>query len=259
MDHSRLDHPRDRFLTVFGRKPVLEALEDPRLTVDKVVLAHTAQGDIIDHIEREAARQRVPVTRVAPAQVNRLSRNAQQDQGAVADVQAPRMGSLQGWLTDRGTREARRRARLLLLDGVTTPANVGMILRVATAAGLEGVVLPRQGCPEVGPLVIKASAGVAFFAPILRVGTAAEAAEVLIEHGFDVVALRMDAAENLYAADWRGPVCFVLGNETHGVSDAVAAHVTRGCHIPMAGGVESLNVATAAAVVAFELRRRADA
>lgn len=251
-----MDHPRDRFLTVFGRKPVLEALEDPRLQVDKVVLAHNAAGESVEQIVSAANRRGISVERASPGQVNRLSRSAQQDQGAVADIRAPRMAALQTWLTDKDTREARRGARLLLLDGITTPANVGMILRVATAAGLEGVILPRLGCPEVGPLVVKASAGVAFFAPILRVATPREACDLLLDAGFDLVSLRMDASESLYEAEWRGPVCFVLGNETRGVSPTVSALVTRGCRVPMEGGVESLNVATAAAVVSFELMRR---
>ena len=70
-------------------------------------------------------------------------------------------------------------ARVLVLDRLTNPANVGMILRSATAAGLDGVLLPRRGLPAIDPLVVKASAGVAFRAPVLRAATVEEGCAAL--------------------------------------------------------------------------------
>jgi 23S rRNA (guanosine2251-2'-O)-methyltransferase len=146
--------------------------------------------------------------------------------------------------------------QVLLLDGITTPANVGMILRTATAAGIDGVVVPRRGVASVDPMVVKASAGVAFRAPILKVGTAGEAADLLSAAGFHLVGLAADGPSTLFEAQWPEHVCFVLGSETAGVGDEVADRVRSWVSIPMSGGVESLNVSAAAAVVCFELVRR---
>jgi 23S rRNA (guanosine2251-2'-O)-methyltransferase len=159
--------PKDRFLTVYGRKPVLEALADTGLEVDKVILADTARGPGATEIQQAAKAAGVPVQRASAHRVKVLAGNGKQDQGVLADVVAPRMRSLAAALEDR-----RPPARVLLLDGITTPANVGMILRTATAAGLEGVVVPRRGVAALDPLVVKASAGVAFRAPVLRCGSA---------------------------------------------------------------------------------------
>lgn len=87
-----------------------------------------------------------------------------------ADVEAPAMRSIEEHLERIGEGPS----LLLALDDVTTPANVGMILRTATVLGWDGVILPRCGCPEIGPLVSKASACVAFRAPILRCAELAE-------------------------------------------------------------------------------------
>ena len=239
-------HPRDRYITVYGRKPVLEALQDASLEVEKVLVARGAHGGIVGDIVKAARARGVPLHRVTPGEVTRLSRNGRQDQGAVADVRAQRMRPLEAFVE-----AAPARSVVLLLDGITTPANVGMLLRTATAAGLDGVVLPRVGCPEVSPLVVKASAGVAFRAPILRAPTAAGAAQLLVGAGFELVGLRADAEATVFDFDWPARTALVLGNETAGVSPAVAAHVTRWARIPMANGVESLNVAVAGAVVAF--------
>jgi 23S rRNA (guanosine2251-2'-O)-methyltransferase len=131
-----------------------------------------------------------------------------------------------------------------------------MILRTATAAGIDGVVVPRRGVASIDPLVVKASAGVAFRAPLLKVATAAEAAQALAAAGFHLVGLAADGPSSLFAATWPEHVAFVLGSETSGVGADVAKHVRSWVSIPMAGGVESLNVAAAAAVVCFELVRR---
>jgi 23S rRNA (guanosine2251-2'-O)-methyltransferase len=145
---------------------------------------------------------------------------------------------------------------VLVLDGLTTPANVGMILRTATAAGVDGIVVPRRGVASIDPLVVKASAGVAFRAPILKAFTAGEAVAALKAHGFHVVGLDAGGDDDLFTAHLPDPVAFVLGSETAGLSADVAALVDSWVSIPMAAGVESLNVAAAGAVVCFELVRR---
>lgn len=246
-----MSHPRDRYITVYGRNPVLEALEDSSVKVDKVLLARGLRGPVIKAIARAAKTQKIQLTRVDTAQINRISRNSRQDQGVVADVIAPHMGSLTDQLETVGAKAA-----VLLLDGITTPGNVGMILRSATAAGLDGIVLPRHGSPEVGPLVIKASAGVAFRAPIWRTATAFEAVEALKAAGFTLVGLAGDAEATLFEAPFPDRVAFVLGNETTGMSPEVLAEIDMPLSIPMQAGVESLNVAAAATVLAFEVQRR---
>ncbi|MGW5052907.1 TrmH family RNA methyltransferase [Actinokineospora sp. NPDC004072] len=241
--------PKDRFLTVYGRKPVLEALADRSLSIDKVLLADNARAP---EILRAARERGVAVHRATAQRVKVLAGNGKQDQGVLADVVAPRMRSLTSAMS------APPRT-VLLLDGITTPANVGMILRTATAAGIGGIVVPRRGVAGLDPLVVKASAGVAFTAPVLRCYTAAEAAEALRSAGYPLVGLAADARRTVFAAELPGRCAFVLGGETHGVSPEVSALVTDWVSIPMAGGVESLNVASAAAVLCFELVRRSQA
>ncbi|CAM3452571.1 RNA methyltransferase [Kibdelosporangium persicum] len=243
--------PKDRFVTVYGRKPVLEALGDATLQVDKVVLADTARGPAAREILDAASARGVEVQRASAHRVKVLAGNGKQDQGVLADVVAPRMKLLSDALS--GPRPPRG---VLVLDGITTPANVGMILRTATAAGMGGIVVPRRGVASIDPLVVKASAGVAFHAPVLRCATAAEAAELLRSSGYPLFALDAGAPTSLFSASLPPKAAFVLGSETAGVTPEVREHVTSWLSIPMRGGVESLNVASAAAVLCFEHLRR---
>ncbi|MFM6849891.1 MAG: TrmH family RNA methyltransferase [Terrabacter sp.] len=248
--------PKDRFITVYGRNPVHEVLLDDDLRVDKVVIAEGARGSGLREIQQAARRRRVDVQYASAERVKKLAGNGRQDQGVFADVVAPRMRPLEAALGADGAGGLRT---VLVLDGVTTPANVGMILRSATAAGVDGIVVPRRGVASIDPLVVKASAGVAFRAPILKVFTAAEAVSALKAVGFHVVGLDAGGDDDLFTAHLPEPVAFVLGSETAGLSPDVAELVDSWVSIPMAAGVESLNVSAAAAVVCFELVRRSRA
>jgi 23S rRNA (guanosine2251-2'-O)-methyltransferase len=245
--------PKDTFVTVYGRKPVLEALRDPELAVDKVILAEGADRDAVRQFT-EAARARGLVLQRATAQrVKVLAGNGRQDQGVLADVVAPRMRPVEHFLAGL---DPAADARVLVLDGLTNPANVGMILRSATGAGLDGVLLPRRGVPAIDPLVVKASAGVAFHAPVLRSRTAVDGVAALAEAGFVLFGLDGAARESLFEAELPGRIALVVGGETDGLTDDVRAELHGTLTIPLASGVESLNAACAATVACFELARR---
>lgn len=236
-------------MTVYGRMPVLEALLDESLAVDKVVLARSAHGPSVDDVVEAARRRGVRVERADATRVTRLSRNGRHDQGVVADIVAPGLADLGAWAASPGAD-----VDVVVLDGVTNPANVGLVLRVATAAGMA-VALPRQGSPDLGPLVVKASAGVAFRATVLRCPNAADGCRTLAASGWSIIGL--DAAASATIWEPLPPrVALVLGGETGGVGPAVEAQLDDRRSIPLEAGVDSLNVATAAAVAVFELRRQ---
>jgi 23S rRNA (guanosine2251-2'-O)-methyltransferase len=245
--------PKDTFITVYGRMPVLEVLQDVALAVDKVVVAEGSRGDSVDRIRDLARRRGIEVRTASAHRVKVLAGNGKHDQGVLADVVAPRMALVDDFVQRPAGGGS---DTVLVLDGVGNPSNVGMILRTATAAGLAGVVLPRVGSPGVDPLVVKASAGVAYRAPILRCRTAADGVRALKEAGWRVVGLDGGAPDDLYATALPAATAFVLGNETEGVSQEVAGLVDTWVSIPMANHVESLNVSGAAAIVSFELLRR---
>jgi 23S rRNA (guanosine2251-2'-O)-methyltransferase len=158
------------------------------------------------------------------------------------------MTPLEEFVRTRG----KRPTNVFLLDGVTNPGNVGMILRTATGAGFDGVILPRAGTPHVGPLVIKASAGIAFQAPIVNTSTAKAAVDLLRSAGYHVYGLSARSPESLFKAELAPRAVYVLGGETNGITVSTDSDL----QIPLHAGVESLNVAVAAAVVAFEVTNR---
>lgn len=251
-DDDAMASPRERYLTIHGRKPVLEALE-AGVAVARIHLADNAGGDVVDRLLAAAKARGVQVQRASPKRVSSISRNPKQDQGVVADVAAPRMQTLMAFLEQRTGRH--HATTVLVLDGIHNPANLGMILRSATAAGLDGIVVPDAGTAEIGPLVVKASAGVAFHAPILRIDRAEYALAQLTDDRFEVVAVDAGGPA-LFDAEFGERVALVLGNESTGIGPDAREYCSTTVSLPLHNGVESLNVAAAAAVVSYEIARR---
>lgn len=141
---------------------------------------------------------------------------------------------------------------VVLLENIQDPGNLGALVRVAAAAGVAAVCLSR-GCAEAwSPKCLRGGQGAHF--------------QVTIHEGVDlpdyargfagaIHAASLEATESLYALDLRGRVGFAFGNEGAGLSAELCA-AARPFRIPMPGRVESLNVATAAAVCLFERVRQ---
>ncbi|HEY8497918.1 MAG TPA: RNA methyltransferase [Limnochordales bacterium] len=148
---------------------------------------------------------------------------------------------------------------VVLLEGVQDPGNVGTILRSAAAAG-AGAVLLDGACADLGhPKTLRTSAGAMFRVPAARLGEPgglARVAGALRERGWDVLGLDPHRGRPYYTQALDGPVALVVGGEARGISPELAACCNGFLTIPMARGVESLNVAAATAVVLFEVARQ---
>jgi len=142
------------------------------------------------------------------------------------------------------------------LDGLQDPGNVGALARVAEAAGAASLVCFPGTVRTNHPRALRASAGSLLRLPAARLdleGLAARTATV------PWIGLDAHRGEDLYQASWPGSAILVAGAEGSGISAAAEARVARWLRIPTSPAVESLNVATAVAVVLFELRRRSPA
>lgn len=141
----------------------------------------------------------------------------------------------------------------LLLDAVQDAGNVGALLRTAAAAGVHDVLL-GPGCAGAWtPRVLRAAQGAHFALAIREQSDLAAFLEAYA--GTSVAAVAHDG-HSLYALDFAGPTAWLFGNEGAGIAPALMARVGRRATIPLAKGSESLNVATAAAVCLFEMRRQ---
>jgi 23S rRNA (guanosine2251-2'-O)-methyltransferase len=151
--------------------------------------------------------------------------------------------------------------RLVILDGVEDPQNVGALARVAEGSGVKGMVLSKRRAPPLSPALARASAGAIEWLPVARVTNLARAIKYLKKNGFWVVGADVSATESLYGVPdhvLQGDLAVVLGAEGKGLRPEVKKLVDHPVRIDMQGQVASLNVAAAGAVLLFELLRRAE-
>jgi 23S rRNA (guanosine2251-2'-O)-methyltransferase len=145
---------------------------------------------------------------------------------------------------------------LLALDSVLDPQNLGAILRSAEAAGVEGVILPAHRTAPLSPAAIKASSGASEHLAICRVAGLPSAISEVKRAGLWCAALDPRGEMAPWEFDLRQPVCLVVGGEGPGLHRLVRERCDVRLRLPMAGRLESLNVAAAAAVLLFEVVRQ---
>ncbi len=147
---------------------------------------------------------------------------------------------------------------LLLTDGVVNPTNLGAMVRTAAGLGVDGLVLDPVSCDPLYRRASRVSMGASFTFPWTRVPDLVATIAMLKSSGFGVVAIQLTPrAVDLHDVPALRPVALVMGNEGYGVSEPVLEQADVVAQIPMHRGVDSLNVAAAAAVACWEITRRA--
>ena len=145
----------------------------------------------------------------------------------------------------------------LLLDGVQSPFNVGSIVRSAAAYRVEHLYLAGPTASPAGAKAAKVALGTERYLSWSAFERGADAADVARDDGFTVVGLELaDSALPIHQLSAGPDICLAIGNEDHGLSPATLAACDTVVFIPLTGRVGSLNVATAAAIALYELRRQ---
>jgi 23S rRNA (guanosine2251-2'-O)-methyltransferase len=145
---------------------------------------------------------------------------------------------------------------LLLLDEITDPHNLGACLRTADAAGVTAVVAPRRRAAGLTPAARKVASGAADSVPFIQVPNLAEAMTRISAAGVRILGAAAESPCSVYESDLTPPVALVLGSEDRGLRRLIRERCDALVRLPMAGVVESLNVAVAAGICLFESRRQ---
>ena len=139
---------------------------------------------------------------------------------------------------------------------IADPSNAGALLRCAEGAGASEVVFAGNCVDPWGPKAVRASAGSVFRLPPRREPDAAAFLQNLRQSDRQVIATASNRGNPYYEFSYDNGAVILMGNETHGLPEAIEGCVTDWVHIPLSGGTESLNVAMAAAIICFEARRQ---
>lgn len=219
--------------------------------IERILVARElAPSGILGDIRRRAEAAGVPLRLVPKAEVDKVAGRVNH-QGIVAFTGKFRYAALESILTTPDP-------RVLFLDGLTDPHNLGSLLRSADGAGFHGVVVPTHRSAGVTGAVRRVSAGAAEVVPVARVSSLGNALDQAKKAGLWIAGLAAEADDDLWGSDLlEPPVGLVLGAEDRGISSGIAGRCDGLVRIPSAGRMASLNVAVAGAIAMFEVSRKA--
>jgi 23S rRNA (guanosine2251-2'-O)-methyltransferase len=147
-------------------------------------------------------------------------------------------------------------ALILVLDGITDPHNLGACLRVADGAGVHAVIAPKDHAVGINATVAKVASGAAETVPYFMVTNLARTLNELKERNIWITGTSDDAPQTLYDVDLKVSTAWVLGAEGDGMRQLTRKTCDQLVRIPMAGGVESLNVSVASGICLYETVRQ---
>jgi len=232
-------------VVIYGVNPVLEAIRSHPQRIHYVGVAKGAHSNRVFDAAKNAG---IPVRILPGEQIDRLAGRGVHN-GVIADLSEAAYADFDEIVAREET------DFVLILDGITDPQNFGAVLREAEGFGVHGVVIPQHESVGLTPAAVKASAGASEWVPVAQVTNLARTIEALKERGYWIYAASA-TGDPPDAIDFRGKVALVLGSEGKGIRRNVLEHCDRTVTIPMSGRVESFNVATAAAVLCYEVRRQ---
>ena len=236
----------DKIITIYGRNAVLETLEDDSISIHKLHFSDSNKSvGQLDRMLEIAKNREIEVAYHDKKLLSRISKNAKQDQGVALDI------VLDHAISDEEFLAKNDNFRVIALDGIHNPQNLGMIIRSAAAGNIDAIILPTKNSAQISPLVIKASVGTLFRLPIIKTNSLVKTLEKFKQANTQLYTLSSHADKSYKDEDYSSKTAFILGNESEGVTKEAEELSNASITIPMQRGVESLNVAVTASLLAF--------
>lgn len=238
---------------IVGRHAVGEALRQSPERAQELLISGGEKSAVARRLLEAARSHGIKVRRVDARFMDSLSQGASH-QGVALRMAAGGYVELETIIAS--AQKAGKAGLVVLADHIQDPHNLGAVIRSATAAGAQGMVVPKDRACGLTPAVAKAAAGALSRLPVARVVNLTRALQELKEAGLWALAAATRDAPPPWELDLNLPLVLVLGGEHKGVGDRLLKACDLQASLPLAGGVESLNAAVAAGVLLFEIIRQ---
>lgn len=227
---------------IYGRKPVIDAIDSGVKIYRAYIIKQNSK--IVDEIINKLKKANVEINFVDKRFFDKIDMN---HQGVMVEAEPFNYKDLS---------DLSNYQRLIILDQIEDPHNLGAIIRSAESFGFDGVIIPERRSASVSPIVYKTSAGAINNINVIMVKNINRAIEEIKEAGFWVYGLAGEASSPIDKTDLKGKVCLVVGNEGKGLSRLVRENCDILINIPMKGFVNSLNASVASAIAMYEVLRQ---
>ena len=243
---------------LWGTHPVFEALQQEPERISEVILHADRKGSKREEIIELAKGAGIKLSFVASIHLTGTDAAQARHQGVVAKTRQTSLLPFETLLDNFAAGVGRGESpRLIILDSMQDPHNLGAIIRSAHASGMNGVLITRERSAPLGGTAAKSSAGAMSHIDICQVVNLATALQKLKKAGAWIFgAVKDEAAQSIYKTDFNLPACVVVGSEGQGIRPLVRQQCDVLISIPMEGSLDSLNSSVAAGVIMFEMLRQ---
>lgn len=223
---------------VFGKNVVLELINNKRKINKAFIYKEFKENDIINNLN-------CPIKYMDKYELDRLVDG--NHQGIIVDIPDYKYHDIDEIVKENGF--------IVMLDHIEDTHNFGAIIRTCEAAGVDGIIIPKDRSVDVNGTVMKTSVGTLDVVPIVQVTNLVNTIKELKDKGYWVTATDMDGTD-YDKIDYKGSICIIIGNEGFGISRLVKDNSDFVASIPMKGKVNSLNASVAAGVIIFEAAKQ---
>lgn len=236
---------------IYGINPVFEALNSKDSIITDIIVQSGKENKRVQQIIDLAVKKAISVRYEDKNAFNNICN--ENHQGVIAHISRfdyKNFDDLMEELNDAAD------SKLLFLDCIEDPHNLGAVIRSAAAFGFDGIVVPENKSAHVTAAVIKTSSGAVFHIPVCLVKNLSMALNSAKDNGFWSVGLVVDSDKFLHDLDLKMKVALVIGNEEKGLRTLVAKNCDFLAKIPISKKVNSLNASAAGACAMYEVVRQ---
>ena len=229
-------------MLVYGRNVAKEVLRSDK-KVEKIVIQEDFNDDsVISLIEKRGIK---PQT-MSKREFSRFDKYSHQ--GIILYIEDFKYSELEDFINEENS-------KVVILDHLEDPHNLGAIIRTCEAAGINGIIIPKDRSVSVNSTVMKTSAGALENVNIAMVTNLNQTIKKLKDNGFWIVGTDMENSVDYRKIDYSGKIALVIGSEGFGMSESIRKSCDFIARIPMNGKINSLNASVAAGIMIYEVIR----
>ncbi len=243
---------------IYGRNAILEQLQNNPKNLKRIMIKEGLKDRAFEEIRKLAQANRIPVESIDEKTIVKLLKDDVSHQGIIALSKPFNYTNFDEWTATLASPEATQGKLpvVLILDHIQDVSNLGAIIRSATAAGVDAIIVAELSQAPITSAVYKTSAGTVGIIPVIQVGNLNQIIEKLKKKGFWVVGLGMGGETDVWGYKFDTPTAIVIGGEGDGMREKTGEHCDVILSIPMMNGVESLNASVTSAIVCYEIMRQ---
>ena len=244
---NKMLRPKSLNYLIWGKNAVEMAILNIDRKITNIYLTETSRDWIFDKLKKVSK----PWPNLIKVEKNLLSKNSMSSshQGVMAEVEPIEWPNIEDIIYN-----IKEKSRIILLDQVTNPQNIGAIIRLAKAFNADGIIVTKKHSPPENGLMARAAAGAIEKMPLIRVTNLVRAIEFLKKERFTVVGLENSGNKFLEDIIDFPRIALVFGSEGYGLRRLTKEKISLSIKIPIAVDTESLNVSTAAAIALYVTR-----